>query len=272
MSEWPNLSRGTDAQGPSLDVIELRNLAVDCIVGLYPRERIAAQPLRLDVALFLDAPKAPEAGHRLPAAHDGRLAGELLFLLEACRFKVLESAAETVARYVLLPPLPEAPHAQVRAATVRVTKPHALAGLAVPSLQVHRTAEEFGAPAPTGAAAPGGMDFIHEGPGYSVYRLHLGPGCTAAHAFAPPGEQVELVLGAGLLLNGAPVARGMAFHWPGGSVRRYDNPTSTPQALLCVSLPRFFPLVEGAWPSAGAPPVQGRSYYPAGAGGPSAHR
>ncbi|WP_225409991.1 dihydroneopterin aldolase [Stigmatella hybrida] len=269
MSEWLNLPRVTDAQGHALDVIELRNLAVDCIVGLYPRERIAAQPLRLDVALFLEAPKAPEAGHRLPAAHDGRLAGELLFLLEACRFKVLESAAETVARYVLLSPLPEAPHAQVRAATVRVTKPHALEGLAVPSLQVHRTAEELGAPEP---AASGGMDFVHEGPGYSVYRLHLGPGRTAAHAFAPPGEQAELVLGGGLLLNGAPVARGMAFHWPGGTVREYGNPTSTAQAILCVSLPRFFPLVERAPLPAGAPPVQGRSYYPAGAGGPSAHR
>jgi dihydroneopterin aldolase len=266
MSEPLNLPRLTDARGHAMDVIELRNLAVDCIVGLYPRERVAAQPLRLDVALFLEAPSVPEAGPRLPTAHDGRLAGELLFLLEACRFKVLESAAETVARYVLLPPLPGAPPAQVRAATVRVTKPQALAGLAVPSLQVHRAAEELDGPVPVG-----GVEGVHEGPGYSVYRLRLEPGGTVTHAFAPPGEQAELVLGEGVLLNGAPVARGMAFHWPGGAVRRYDNPTATAQALLCVSLPRFFPLAEGRLPAAGAPPVQGRSYYPAGAGGAS-HR
>jgi dihydroneopterin aldolase len=272
MSEPLSLPPLTGAPAAALDVIELRGLTVDCIVGVYPRERIAAQPLRLDVALFLEAPETPGAGPRLPAAHDGRLAGELRFLLEACRFKVLESAAETVARYVLLPAPQGAPHAQVRAATVRVTKPNALGGLAVPSLQVHRTAEELQAPGPEAQAASQGVDFVHEGPGYSVYRLSLGPGGTAAHAFAPLGEQEELVLGGGLLLNGAPVARGMAFHWPPGAVRRYDNATATGQAVLCVSLPRFFPLAAVEPPPAGAPPVQGRSYYPAEVAGASARR
>ncbi|EAU65367.1 dihydroneopterin aldolase, putative [Stigmatella aurantiaca DW4/3-1] len=234
---------------------------MDCIVGVYPRERIVAQPLRLDVALFLDTREAPGAGHLTHSMHLGRLEGELRFLLDACRFKVLESAAEAVARYVLLPPSADAPHVPVRAVTVRVTKPNALAGHAMPSLQVHRTEAEVrpGAEAPP----PGAVEPVHEGPGYSVYRLRIQPGSTVTHAVPPRVEQSELVLGEGLLQQGMPVARGMAFHWPKGVARRYDNPTSTEQTLLCVSQPRFIPSGEEAAAPAlgGALPTQTHSYY-----------
>ncbi|MDC0713946.1 dihydroneopterin aldolase [Stigmatella sp. ncwal1] len=277
MSEFLSLPVVKDAHGSPLDVIELRNLAMDCIVGVYPRERIVAQPLRLDVALFLDTREAPGEGRLMHSVHWGRLAGELRFLLDACRFKVLESAAEAVARYVLLPPCADAPHVPVRAATVRVTKPNALAGHAVPSLQVHRTAEERVGQGDE-FSPPGAVDLVHEGPGYSIYRLRIPPGGSVTHAVPPRVEQSELVLGGGLLQQGTPVVRGMAFHWPKGAARRYDNPTSTEQSLLCVSQPRFIPSGEeaGAPVPEGGLPVQAHAYYPSeaegSAEGPSARR
>ena len=83
----------TDARGRPLDVIELRGLTVDCIVGVYHRERVTAQPLRLDVALFLDTREAAVGGKLAHTVNYGRLAGELRFLLEACRCHQQKSTA-----------------------------------------------------------------------------------------------------------------------------------------------------------------------------------
>ncbi|MBZ4407045.1 dihydroneopterin aldolase [Myxococcus sp. XM-1-1-1] len=251
----------TTAEGRPLDVIEVRGLTVDCIVGIFNRERISAQPLQVDVALFLDTRSA--AGGKLShTVNYGRLAGELRFLLESCRFELLESAAEAICRYVLAPPTEDVPRAQVHAATVRVTKPHALGGLAIPSLQVHRSAQEmvYGKE----EKSFGRVDIIHEGTGYGVYRLRVRPGGHIPTHVHQKMEESELVLGGGLHLQHRPVARGQAFHWPRGFPHRYDNPSSTEQTVLCVDKPGFIPSdeVETEAPPEGLTPVTGTSYYP----------
>jgi len=262
MSEPLRLPTVTDERGLPLDVIEVRGLTVDCIVGVYRRERVAIQPLQLDVALFLDTREAALGGRLARTVHYGRLEGELRFLLESCRFELLESAAEAVCRYVLAPPTEDALRAQVRAATVRVTKPQALGGRAVPSLQVHRTAEEMHYAMEDKSF--GRVDIIHEGEGYGIYRLRIKPGGTIAPHVHQTMEESELVLGAGLLLQGRPVARGLAFRWPRGFVHRYDNPSAGEQTVLCVDRPRFIPSdeVETPAPAEGLLPLEGRSFYP----------
>ncbi len=252
----------TGPEGRPLDVIELRGLTVDCIVGVFNRERFTAQPLRLDVALFLDTRGAAAGGKLAHTVNYGRLAGELRFLLEACRFELLESAAEAVCRYVLAPPTGDVHRAQVHAATVRVTKPQALGGLVVPSLQVNRTAEEM--VYPREEKPFGRVDIVHEGAGYGVYRLRIKPGGTIPTHMHQQIEESELVLGPGLLLQGQPVERGMVFHWPRGFPHRYDNPTDTEQTVLCVDRPSFIPSdeQETAEPVGGLVPATGVSYYP----------
>lgn len=273
MSEPLHLPAVTDERGRPLDVIELRGLTVDCIVGVYRRERVAAQPLRLDVALFLDTRAAAVDGRLAHTLHYGRLMGELRFLLEACRFELLESAAEAVCRYVLSPPTADAPRARVRAATVRVTKPLALGGQAVPSLQVHRDAGEMDYAVQEHPAAH--VEVIHEGAGYGLYRLRVKPGGSGLWR---RGEGDELVLGTGLLLQGQPVARGTAFPWPAGPARRYDNPTDVEQTVLCVDRPRLASLEvpEAEASAVNRVVVQGTSYYAqeesAAQGGSEGHR
>ncbi|XXF78731.1 dihydroneopterin aldolase [Myxococcaceae bacterium GXIMD 01537] len=256
-----NLFPVLDERGRPLDVIELSGLTVDCIVGVYNRERVAAQPLRLDVALFLDVRGAALGGKLAHTVHYGRLMGELRFLLEACRFELLESAAEAVCRYVLAPPTEDGQRAQVRAATVRVTKPGALEGRAVPSLQVHRTAEEM---VYEREEKPfGRVDIVHEGAGYGIYRLRVRPGGTIPTHIHQHMEESELVLGGGLLLQGKPVARGQGFHWPRGFPHRYDNPTATEQTILCVDRPKFIPSDEvlAEEPEGGLVPGVATDYY-----------
>jgi dihydroneopterin aldolase len=261
MSEPLSLPVVTDEQGRPLDVIELRGLEVDCIVGVYRRERVVAQPLQLDVALFLDTRAAALGGRLARTVHYGRLEAELRFLLEACRFELLEAAAEAVCRYVLAPPTEDAPRAQVRAATVRITKPEALAKRATPSLRIHRGAEEMQYVVEDKPF--GRVDIVHESEGYGIYRLRIKPGGTIPTHVHRVMEESELVLGSGLLLQGRPVARGMAFHWPRGFAHRYDNPSDCEQTVLCVDRPRFVPSdeVELETPSEGLAPAQGRSYY-----------
>jgi dihydroneopterin aldolase len=240
MNEPLRLPVETDGQGRLLDVIELRDF------------RDAAARWSLDVALFLDTRRAAADGHLSHTVHYGRLAGELRFLLEACPFTSLEPVAEAVVRYVLLPPSEDAPHAQVRAATVRVSQPEAPGGAAVPGVQVHRLQGHF--TYPLEETSFGFVDRVYEGAAYGIRRMRLRPGGFVAEPRPPRTAQRQLVLGGGLLLEGRPAQQGAVFHGPQGLTHRYDNPTALEQSVLCVDPPEV--------PQEDAPPVQGHSYYP----------
>ncbi|MDC0707483.1 dihydroneopterin aldolase [Stigmatella sp. ncwal1] len=262
MNEPLRLPVETDGQGRLLDVIELREFTVKCTLGSSLPGGEAVQRLRLDMAMFLDTRQAAMDGHLAHTVHYGRLAGELRFLLESCRFETLESVAEAVACYVLLPPSPDAPHVQVTAVTVRVAWPDAPEGQAVPAVQVHR---RHGNVVYGGEDKPfGRVDIIYERPSYGIYRLRIKPGGSIPTHMHQQMEESELVLGGGLLLQGRAVLQGMVFHWPKGFAHRYDNPTRIEQSVLCVDRPGFIPSdeVELEEPGGGLQPMQGRSYYP----------
>jgi dihydroneopterin aldolase len=251
MNEPLRLPVETDGQGRLLDVMELRAFTVQ---GAGDE---AGCPWSLEVALFLDIRRAATDGHLAHTVHYGRLAGELRFLLESCRFESLEPVAEAVARYVLLPPSPDAPHAQVRAATVRVTRPGMPGSQAVPAVQVHRRHGDTGY---RREDTPfGHVDRVYERPGYVISRLRIQPGGFLSEPRHPRVAQSQLVLGGGLLLQGRAAVQGSVFHGPQGLTHRYDNPTDIEQSVLCVDQPAEL-LPAGV---SRAPTVQGLSYYPA---------
>lgn len=116
----------------AVDVVELAALRVPCVIGVNPEERRAPQDLVLGVRMHLDVGEAA-ATARLAATVDyARLAGELTFILQFGRFRLIESVAVAVARAVL--------HGQplVFAVDVVVEKPGALAGHGIPRVQVGR--------------------------------------------------------------------------------------------------------------------------------------
>ncbi|AKU92949.1 dihydroneopterin aldolase [Vulgatibacter incomptus] len=227
---------------PGLDVIELRGIRADCIVGVYPEERSEPQPLEIDLSLGLDTRGAASGGGLEATVDYARLTGEVRFLVGACRFRLLETAAEALARYVLAPPTGDVPRARVEEVTVRLAKPHALPGDAVASLRIHRTAAEYAYEVEKNAF--GEVDVIHETPGCGIYRLRVAPGRSIPTHVHEEMDEWELVLGPRLLLQGRPVAPGDAFHWPKGLPHRYDNPLSIEQTILCVDRPAFIPSDE----------------------------
>ena len=253
-----------DASGRPLDVIELRGMRVECIVGVYRAERDTPQPLDLDLALYLDTRAAAGKGGLRTSVDYARLSGELRFLLESASFRLLESAADALCRYVLAPPTEDQHRAQVDAVTLRLSKPNALSG-ATPSLQIHRTAREYDFAVEHKPF--GRVDVLYEDEGAGIYRLRVKPGGSIETHEHRVMEESELVLGSGLLLQGKPIAAGTGLRWPKQFPHRYDNPMPIEQSILCVDRPAFLPHdeVEVETPSEGLQPVAGKSYYPAGA-------
>jgi len=88
------------------DAITIEGLRIDCVVGVYPHERDRQQPLELDVRLSIDSRRAG-ASERLAQTVDyTATANQIAFLLQSCRFYMLETAAHVVTRFLLAPPAP----------------------------------------------------------------------------------------------------------------------------------------------------------------------
>lgn len=233
------MARESNGHPGDLDHLSLSGLSVDCIVGVYPTERDQPQPLGVDLALYLDT-RAAARGARLHDTVDyARLWGEVRFLLQASRFLLLESAAEAVARHILAPPTPDVPHGSVREVTVRLSKPRALAGAGMPTLEIHRRADEY--QYEVEAKPFGRVTVLFATKGCGIYRLQVAPGASIPTHQHQRMDEAELILGGGLLLQGRPAAAGTARQWPHGFAHRYDNPTDTEQTILCVDRPAFLP-------------------------------
>lgn len=221
------------------DVISIEGLRVDCVVGVYPRERNRVQPLEVSVRMGLDTRRAG-ATERLGDTVDyAATANQIAFLLRSCRFHMLETAARALARLLLAPPAPGERRARVQELTLRLEKPYALAGHGVPSLEIHRSARDV-----TLAHEDkpfGTVDVIEETRHVGIYRLNLAPGREIPLHVHKTMQESEMILGDGLLCQGKPVAAGTMFRWPKDAPHRYDNPTDRWQSILCVDSPPFLP-------------------------------
>lgn len=221
------------------DTIRIEGLRVDCVVGVNPHEREQTQPLVLDVELTLST-EAAAVHERLRESLDyASVSQQITFLLQSCRFRLLETAAHSLARYLLAPPALGERRATVDALRLRLTKPDALRGNGVPSLEIARTADwvtlkheekPFGT-----------VDVIHETAEAGIYRLNVAPGRGIPLHVHRVMREAEMVLGEGLLCQNTPVARGTVFRWEKNAEHRYDNPTDRWQTVLCVDSPRFIP-------------------------------
>lgn len=111
----------------------LKDLQVDCIVGIYPHERAAAQTVRLDIELDYDF-ATPAASDAIADAvdYDG-IAARVTHLLQSAGFQLIETMAERAAAQLL---------ADVPVATtvrIEVRKPSAVPAAACSFVRVERT-------------------------------------------------------------------------------------------------------------------------------------
>ncbi len=220
------------------DVIALEGLVVDCVVGVYPHERDTPQPLRVDLYLEVDTRKAAACERLRETVDYGAVAAQVRFLLSTCHFRLLETAAHTLSRLLLAPTALGERRAQIEALRLRLTKPSALSGHALPYLEIRRDASDV--TLETEPTDFGRVDVVLETSEAGIYRLNVAPHAGIPLHVHRRMRESEMVLGDGLLCQGKPVPRGSVHHWPLGAAHRYDNPTDRHQTILCVDAPRFF--------------------------------
>jgi dihydroneopterin aldolase len=163
------------------DRLALRGMRFDCIIGILDHERTTPQPVELDVVLHFHMRRAAHEGQITHTIDYGRVVGELQFILVAARFLLLESAAEAIAAWLLMPPSLDVPRPQVEEVEVKLAKPRALAGRAVPEIAIRRQRGDF---PPNLEVKPFGfVDVVFESPECGVYRERMSSRSAAACCF-----------------------------------------------------------------------------------------
>lgn len=170
------------------DWVHLRELRVSCVIGVLEEEREAPQPLVLDLSVGLPLDEAAGGDLRKTVDYQALLR-EVRFLVKEGRWGLIESVAAVVLRHVLRPGGGQrGTGPTVERARVRVTKPDALGGAVVPSVEMERPAGWF-RPEPQ-AAAPGvTLTVLLETPEAAAYAVDLEPGAT----WSPGGTTILLV-------------------------------------------------------------------------------
>jgi len=102
-----------------MDKIHIRDLALRCIIGLYPEERTNKQDVIINVTMETDLRKAGESDDLNDTVDYKAVKLAILDLVEESEFKLIESLAERIAEICL--------NADgVEGATVTIDKPGAL--------------------------------------------------------------------------------------------------------------------------------------------------
>jgi dihydroneopterin aldolase len=84
-----------------IGTVGLKNLRIDCIVGIYPHEREAEQPLYLDVELDHDFAPAAETEHIDSAIDYDAVARTVTGLAVERKYQLIETFAEEAAAALL---------------------------------------------------------------------------------------------------------------------------------------------------------------------------
>ncbi len=107
-----------------MDEIFIKNLRIDCIVGILPEERKYEQPLFIDVALGLDFSDVVKTGDLGQSVDYDHLTNQIIDFIQAKKYLLLETAAVEISDFLF------SEHAVIEEAEIKIKKPRALAGRA----------------------------------------------------------------------------------------------------------------------------------------------
>jgi dihydroneopterin aldolase len=150
---------------------------------------------------------------------------------------MLETAAHALACYLLAPAGLGERRAQIERVRLRLSKPGALGGIGIPSLEIER--DRRWVKLVHEQKAFGVVDVIHETRDAGIYRLNVAPGASIPLHVHETMRESEMVLTDGLMCQRRVVTAGTVHSWPKRAAHCYDNPTDRHQTILCVDSPRF---------------------------------
>jgi len=221
------------------DSINIRDLNVDCIIGVNPDERHRVQRLVMQVELQLNIDRA--AGlDRLDLTVDYEaVCSQILFLLHLGQFRLLETACQVVCRTLLLPPTDGERRAAIEACRIRIDKPEGLAGHALPGVEVTRRVQDV--TYPEHKTTYGCAQIVHETPEIGIYRKQLAPRASVPVHVHRAHQEAEMLISHGVRMHNGPGLPGSVRLWPSGCPHGYGNPTDLTQSVLCISRPPYAP-------------------------------
>ncbi|HVW25403.1 MAG TPA: dihydroneopterin aldolase [Polyangiaceae bacterium] len=167
-----------------MDLIRIRGLEIDCIVGINPHERERSQRIHLDIAFGLDLSPAGRTGRIALTCNYDEIASEVIAMLKFRRYHLIEMATEELAAMLLAanPPL--------ELVEIRLDKPAALDGRArAASIEISRSRGAF--PPTTRTTSFGWVESLLETRDASLTRVGIDAGKEMLSAVTPGSRVLE---------------------------------------------------------------------------------
>ncbi|HEX4337155.1 MAG TPA: dihydroneopterin aldolase [Polyangiaceae bacterium] len=213
-----------------MDLIRIRGLEMDCIVGINPHERERNQRVHLDVAFGLDLSPAGRTGRIALTCNYDEIATEIIAVLKFRRFHLIEMATEELAAMLL------GMYTALVFVEIRLDKPAALDGRArAASVEIHRAREAF--PTEKRTTPSGYVELLLETRDASLTRVGIAPGKELVSTLPEGGRVLEWLAEGDVSRNG----RVLVPHSPlasGPETATYRNTGSEPAVLFrCICPP-----------------------------------
>jgi FolB domain-containing protein len=208
-----------------MDVIRIRGLEFDCIVGLRPLEREREQRVHIELALGLDLAPAGRSGRIALTCDYTEIAEEVMAMLRFRRYQLIEMATEELAAMLL------GVHSAVEFVDIHLDKPAALDGRArAASVEIHRARAAY--PSSKTAAPFGTSELLLETREARLYLLTLDPGAELVAGHPREASWVEWAIDGELRKNGDTLALHVPVHGSVAEAATYANASSTPAVLF----------------------------------------
>jgi dihydroneopterin aldolase len=228
------------------DLIRIRALRVECIVGILPEERTREQPLEVDLDLWLDTSRAAFSGRISASCDYDVVTDEVGLLLKFRAYRLLEMAAEEIAAMLL------GVHGVLDAVKVRLRKPRALPDRArEASVEISRTPADY--PRQRELNEFGEVEILYESRQAGLYLLHVDAGRSIPPHYHQTMRELEWRVGGTIERDGRRLEGLDPIAWKKGQVHTYVNVGTERATLFCCDNPPFSPddevVVEKASPS-----------------------
>ena len=216
------------------DRIFIRQLRVDCIIGVHAHEREHLQPLIVDLELGVDTGAAAYSGRIAETCDYGRIAAELSTLLGFRRYRLLEVAATELAAMLV------GVHPIIEEVQLRLSKPEALPGRAtVAGVEIRRHARDFVRMREHNDF--GEVEIIHQTREAGLYLLHVDAGRGIPAHYHRKMRELEWLVDGTLERDGVRLEGFAPAIWPKHRVHRYVNVGTRRATLFCCDTPPFVP-------------------------------
>jgi len=189
-----------------MDLIRIRGLEIDCIVGINPHERERSQRVHLDIAFGMDLSPAGRTGRIALTCNYDEIATEVIAVLKFRRFHLVEMATEELAAMLL------GTHTALEHVEIRLDKPAALDGRArAASIEIKRSRAAF--PPSTRMASHGWVESLLETRDASLQRLGIDTGKEMVAAVPPGARVLEWLVAGEVSRDGRPLAPHVPSSW-----------------------------------------------------------